>query len=1167
MNRDPLNRTDWRLIAICVAVVAGSLFIVFNWFTAAFPEASIEFKFDRESSLPVAAALLRDLHVNASGAKHTATFTTDDDARIFLERSIGLQHTREVTKRDVRLWSWHHRWFKPLQVEEWGVDVAPTGEIIGYSDKLLDEDRVPDVDAATARTIAENFVQNVGRASARQITDVGRASARQIAGVGPASARQTVDNSRAEARPTSLVLVSTSERRLPHRTQRIYTWESQSVHPGGAPYRTIVTVDGNRVTSFSQRLHVPDAWNRSYSDLRSKNALAANVDTVFLIITVICIVIVFVDRLRRGDVPINTLLGFAAVAFILTICTGLNSFPLALADYDTTQSYSLFLARFAILEVILPAFGETMFLIVLIGAGEALYRERFPKQLAIPRLWNARALTSKRVFRSFVIGYALVAFFLAYQVAFYLIAGKFGAWSPAEVPYDSMLNTRFPWIAVLFAGFFPAMREEFMSRAFSIPFFERVMRSRVAAVIAAAFIWGFGHAMYANQPFYIRGVEVGIAGVLIETLLYRFGLLPLLIWHYTVDALYTALLMFRSGNNYYVISAALSSCVFFIPMVASVVLYIRNKGFVPDEDLDNSTIPSAPAPPATERVQTPLPAPIPVTRPFVITCVAAVVIAALLIAVSPVSLNDVADYRTTREQAVALSSKWMTAQQQRPLAKSAAAPVEGFRNWNRDSGAEDGGSPDTFDNTAAEYLLRHGLSLGQVVDLMRTRVQAATWIVRTYTPQQKREYRTELDPRTSRVIGYHRLQEERAIGARLEKEDALALARAAFPTYALDSNAFDLKEALNYQQPNRRDWLFHFDERKPLAADAWRRISVRVAGSEVTQFATTIKIPDEERRKADEQTALNFILVGFQIGGLLTILSLVVAGLVMATRRGNFPWREALRWTAVFAVIPLWKAFVSYDVSSFSYNTVYEWSTFIASTSINIIKTFALESGALFLAFAAIKAVYPYALDLHHRDARARFGRSAALAAIAAVAIFIARGLAFDWLAVHLPSVLRIHGVDVPQEVAIPVPAALAIGSSLARGIELSAVLALFVYAVSPLRRRPWIAPLIGTLSIFFMQFDASVDAHQLPLMLLGSATFAITIWLLIRYVLRDNLLAYPLTFALIGLMQSGSTMLHNHRPDLQANAIAVFAAAIALVGWVAYRHPERSEVISDYVA
>src|SRR5262249_39813095 len=160
------------------------------------------------------------------------------------------------------------------------------------------------------------------------------------------------------------------------------------------------------------------------------------------------------------------------------------------------------------------------------GSGEVLYRERLPQHLAIPRVWRRKALASKRVFLSFVIGYALVAFFLAYQVAFYLIAEKFGAWSPAEVPYDERLNTTFPGIALLFAGFFPLFADDFFSRAFSIPFFERIVRSRFFAVVLAAFIWGFGHAGYPNQPFFIRGLEVGIAGMIIGALMYRYGLLP-----------------------------------------------------------------------------------------------------------------------------------------------------------------------------------------------------------------------------------------------------------------------------------------------------------------------------------------------------------------------------------------------------------------------------------------------------------------------------------------------------------------------------------------------------------------------------------------------------------------------------------------------------------------
>src|SRR5207247_1974239 len=290
---------------------------------------------------------------------------------------------------------------------------------------------------------------------------------------------------------------------------------------------------------------------------------------------------------------------------VLVTGTSLNSFPSAVANYDTTTSYPALLSR-VIISALLSGIGLAMLLVVLVGSGEVLYRERLPQHLAIPRLWQRKALASKRVFLSFVLGYALVAFFLAYQVAFYLIAEKFGAWSPAEVPYDDMLNTAFPWIAVLFAGFFPALSEEFISRAFSIPFLEHICRSRIAAIIIAGFIWGFGHATYPNQPFFIRGLEVGIAGVILGFLLFRFGLVPLLIWHYTVDALYTALLLFRSGNTYYIVSAGIASLAFAIPMLISIALYIRNRGFIPDEDLSNASIPINPPPVRAPREAEPI---------------------------------------------------------------------------------------------------------------------------------------------------------------------------------------------------------------------------------------------------------------------------------------------------------------------------------------------------------------------------------------------------------------------------------------------------------------------------------------------------------------------------------------------------------------------------------
>jgi membrane protease YdiL (CAAX protease family) len=1119
-----LNRRDWLLIAACLVIAAVSLFVVLNWFSAAFPEASIEFRYDRDSSQPVAARVLAAQHIDTRGMKHSATFDSDDEARIFLERSVGLKKANEILKRDVRVWSWSHRWFRPLQEEEIRVDVAPTGEVTGFSDRIPEDRAIASPDMAAARRIAEDFLGSV------------------------------------HANLSDLSLVSQSERRLPRRMQRIFTWESRTIHPAGAPYRTVVTVDGDRIRSFSSRVKVPEDWQRSYRELRSKNLLAGNVDTVFFIITGICIVAVFVTRLLRGDLRLRLLLGIGIAAIVLVTGTTLNSWPSALAGYDTTSSYPAFLAQFAF-GAIVQGVGVAMMLVVIVGAGEVMFRERFPMQLSFARIWNRRALTSKRVFLAFVIGYTLVAFFMCYQTAFYLIADKFGAWAPAEVPYDDMLNTAFPWIAVLFAGFFPALSEEFMSRAFSIPFFEKVLRSRVAAIIAAGFIWGFGHATYPNQPFYIRGVEVGLAGVLIGFLMLRFGILPLLVWHFTVDALYTAMLLLRSGNRYYVISGGLASLVFAIPMLLSIALYVRNKGFVPDDDLSNERLPIKPVPERPEVTAGPaftFPA-MPVTRGKLIACVVLLILAAGALALHLPSIDDAVDYRITKEEAKRVAARVRPADAN--TMRTIATPVEGFRSWERDSPREDGGTPGGYDGLAVDYILRSGMSVPSLVNVMQTKIPTATWMVRSFAPMVKDEYFIEVDPRMSRVTGYHKYQDERRAGPRLEQPQALGIAQNAFAQYGADIGAFDLKEALSYQQPNRRDWLFHFQEKQPLVADAWRRVSVRVAGSDVTQFTSTVKVPDSVYR--EPTTLLNIVFIIIRIAGALAILSLIVAGFVVALRRQRFPWQRALRWTLALAIIPLISIAAHWEPTLFGYNTSIRWETFISSQIIDIVRNVGLQMGMVFLAVTALAAAYPEAFHLARRDARARIGRSAVVAALTVIAIAVLFRIGQQAIALRYPSLSAMQSFNVPEAAALPLPGLLGILSTILRTLTICSIFGLFLLALRGFTAKPWLPPTIGTVAVFFAALDSSANLHQTPLMLVTAAATALLAFIVVRYILGANLLAYPLTIAVSMLAGNGADLLQNHRPDLRFNGIVEIVVAVGLLIWAAAPNQSTTETQS----
>jgi membrane protease YdiL (CAAX protease family) len=800
--------------------------------------------------------------------------------------------------------------------------------------------------------------------------------------------------------------------------------------------------------------------------------------------------------------------------------------------------------------------GTAMLLVVVCGAGEVLYRQRLPQHLAIPRLWTRRALTSKRVFRSLILGYALVPLFIAYQTVFYLVAARFGAWSPAEVRYDELLNTALPWAAVLFAGFFPALSEEFLSRAFSIPLLQRLLHSRLAAIVLAAFIWGFGHATYPNQPFWIRGVEVGIVGIVMGLLMDRFGLVALLIWHYTVDAVYTATLLLGSGNAYYVTTAAAACLLFVIPLVASIALYIRNRGFLDDDELTNAALPAAPEPEPEvaqpEEIRE-LPPPAMVTRKRVLLCAGVVIAAAIAVVLQPSSPDDAIDYPIDGTAAKALATAHVRNVAKQPVPqRTISIPNEGFRSWDASSSREEGGSPGDFDSIAADYLLQHGVTMDGLLHIWRERIEAATYTVRFFTPMKKDELFVELDPRTLGVVGYHKYQDEQNPGAALDQAAALAIAKAAFPSYGVDAGSFELREALSFQQPRRRDWLFHFEERTPLVARAFRRVTVRVAGAEVTQFAKHVKIPDSVYREAGTQTLLNIVFFGIQLLGMIALLALVVAGMVMVARTHGLPWRRALKWTMLLAIIPIAGVFLRYESMLFSYTTSIAWETFRVRLATDIVQRIALQLGILFLALAGIEAAVPQAFAVLTREGRARVGRAAVVSALTALGIVIVAASAMQALERAFPQA-AVVSLSVPLEVQTPLPALFESAQALLAAIVVSAAAAL--YAASLPKR----AALIMAISLAALTVNPSATPEQVPLMLLRTVGVGLVAWFIAKHVLGRNPLAWPLTVFLAICLQTAGTLLHNHRTDLAINGIALLVIATLALSWAATKLSSRA--------
>ena len=351
-------------------------------------------------------------------------------------------------------------------------------------------------------------------------------------------------------------------------------------------------------------------------------------------------------------------------------------------------------------------------------------------------------------------------FFFAYQTVFYLAADKLGAWAPADIPFSNLLNTRIPWVAVLLMGFLPAVSEELQFRAFGVPFLRKVFRSRAAGLIGAAFIWGFLHSAYPNQPFFIRGVEVGVAGVIVGVIMLRFGIFATLIWHYSVDALYTAFLLLRSPNDYLRISGGLTAGIMLIPLIVALIAYLRSGTFSDDSEVSNESVGVTRAPAEVAATQAERPVsyqPLQKTR----------LLAAAGLVVVLIGLAWIPVYRFGRDIKLHISRTGAK--------RSAAAYLEGHgvkvQEYHRAAWLVENVDPLTL-----RYLLQR-LSIRKSEQLYRRATLLEVWEVRFFKPMQKEEYRVFVDPTDNQVFADRHILDENAPGATLAAGEARSLDR------------------------------------------------------------------------------------------------------------------------------------------------------------------------------------------------------------------------------------------------------------------------------------------------------------------------------------------------------------------------------------------------------
>lgn len=1101
-----LRGSDYRFIAICGLLLAGATWFSVGNFYRAFPEASIDFKVSREDARTLAGKFLGEQGYRLEGYRQAAQFAFDDEAKTFLEREAGLERANQIMGARVRLWRWSYRWFRPLQKEEYNVEITPRGELAGFDHQLPEDAARPAATAEQARALAEDFLR----------TRMGRD-------------------------PAALDFVEEGDVARPHRVDRTFTWKERDFQLRDATNRVEVTVLGNEPGGYREYLKVPDQWKRDYELLRSRNEVAQAVDSALTVVLVVGMVIFIVMRVRRHDVHWRraALVGMAGI--VLGFLAQLNEFPLHEFGYPTTDSYGSFLSR-QFLNALLSALGAGGLLFILTAGAEPLYREMMGGKISLGNLFTLRGLRTKRFFLGAILGVTLTGIFIAYQTGFYIVAYRYGAWSPADVPYTEMLNTKFPWAFVLFGGFLPAVSEEFLFRMFAIPFLRKVTRSLAIAIVLAGFIWGFGHAGYPQQPFYIRGVEVGIGGVALGIIMLRFGILPTLIWHYSVDAMYSAMLLVRSESLYYKLSGVGAAGIMLLPVAIALVAYWRGGGFLPETGLlnrDDTAEPEEESPPETVVEAAPAPAvvyaPLSARRRWAAAAALVAGLAALAIPLSRFGESPV--YKLTREQARAAADAFL---------KSRGLDSAKFQHVTYPAVHWGGG-----DSMVGKYFLER-LPVSAASALFQRNRPVQHWVTRYFKSLDQEEVTVGVHPETARVMGFvHTVPEDRP-GADTGVDRARDIAAQLAAAQGWDTGTMDLKDSSSEKKKARRDYSLEWEARAGDARnveDAHWRVHVGIAGDRPVSARGFWKLPETYERQRGQENALAIVVTVMKIA---VYAGLIVFGmwlLIQATRRGAVPWRAVIRLalpaTLAFPVAEL----LSAGLTMKEYNTAVPLETFAAMHYVGIGVSAALLFVLMGAAAAIVSTFYPEAVPALRAANRRRMGMDAAVAVLAAIGMGIAlhqlQGLLTDRF--HAQALFSFGSPDIIASSAPAIAVLAGAVRSLLTNAAILGVVALLFHEAA----KPWMR-IAGTLAALCAMVPGEIrTVGEFALQFAIALATVASAYAFCRYFARRNYLAYALVLWLLALRAPMMQLLGNGNGALERQGWVLAAVMAASLAWV----------------
>jgi hypothetical protein len=840
------------LILAAVLLAAGALLAHLRLMPYVSPTAALRMRVFRDDARRLAAAFLDREGVRVpAGYRQVASFSVNEAAKDYLEQTLGLAAANRVMQRDAFVYGWDVRWFRPETQHEYYVTVDPDGRITDYVQYLADSEALP---------------------PSKNAEGVARAFLRRTAGIDVAG----------------YVLKDRSVAKQTKRTDIRFIWERPGFTLGEATQRVRITVSGDRVIGYRRTLHIPEAYTHRNETEQAKGNTLADVAFVGIgLLTLLALAVVIIALVRRTLAWRSGLIAAALVTGV-TLLNHVNELPLAFAQFDNTGTDFSFWSSHAlgILMNLASTFAGTL---VVVCAAEWLYRRAFPHHPPIGWWFSREGFSSTAGRARLLLGYWLIPVQLAFLTLFYLFAERYlHAWMPADVKYDDLFATGMPWAFALLMGIEAAVMEEFLCRVLAISFLKRVLKIDWLAILLPALIWGFAHCNYPNRPFFIRGIELTLWGIVFGIIFVRYGPLPSLIAHAGYNAVVTAESFLTSVTWLPRLNAVIVLVFVLLPLLLAQAWARRKPAEAPEnaaleETLARETAAQAGPVPLRDDAADPPPR-------HRWTVPAGLLLLVLGVAVAGVIMyrdHHDARYRWHTGNANPLRAQLISRGRAIALAAGAlrreGANVTG---WKLAAVPND----TTLDEDTADYLADYLPDEDSDALAARVTVPDYVWVVSWQKPLARERWDVTVTA-DGRVWDVVREQPDEAPGARLPQAAARAKAEAALTALGIDPARLHLTGTERYDHPHRAEYDFTWEVTGLTVGEAQFLTDVTVDGDRVNGIDRYVEIPNtvgfDNARETLWQTVAQVLAV---LAGLL-LCGWGGAVYVQTLRTVRAPWR------------------------------------------------------------------------------------------------------------------------------------------------------------------------------------------------------------------------------------------------------------------------------------